>query len=248
MVGVDQADYRQFPHWFAVAWFSQVGAIWWDSAHVEGSYWDSRCASPWCSRGMSLRSASFAPQWARPYLHLAFRSLPSFRHSWYRWFLCWHRFSSSFERVKPHIKPPAGLASGKTWDLKSNRFWSFSFLATTIACLCNCSNDLMTWSPSLQASCWPVITSGCDVIGVSATGSGKTLAFLVPAVNRLMQLPFGRRPAAACPGLLVLAPTRELADHWDLLNRSHPLILDTPQRRALKFWTDPMLNQGFKGD
>ena len=142
MVGVDQADYRQFPHWFAVAWFSQVGAIWWDSAHVEGSYWDSRCASPWCSRGMSLRSASFAPQWARPYLHLAFRSLPSFRHSWYRGFLCWHRFSSSFERVKPHIKPPAGLASGKHETWKATDFDHFLFLQQPLPAYATAQ---MTW-------------------------------------------------------------------------------------------------------
>lgn len=51
------------------------------------------------------------------------------------------------------------------------------------------------------------------VIGIAATGSGKTLAFLMPAFVDM----FNKRHDAARdgPGLLVMSPTRELAQQID---------------------------------
>jgi ATP-dependent RNA helicase DBP3 len=63
---------------------------------------------------------------------------------------------------------------------------------------------------AIQAQCWPIALSGRDIVGVAETGSGKTLAFLLPCVRGLQE----RRAAGAAvggPGMLVLAPTRELA-------------------------------------
>lgn len=65
-------------------------------------------------------------------------------------------------------------------------------------------------SPSqIQAYCWPLGLREKDVIGIAATGSGKTLAFLLPAFASMIDE--GLRPERDGPGLLVLAPTRELA-------------------------------------
>ena len=60
----------------------------------------------------------------------------------------------------------------------------------------------------IQASCWPYLFAGRDVIGVAETGSGKTLAFGVPCVRHIAALPKKqRRHINAC----VVSPTRELA-------------------------------------
>lgn len=66
----------------------------------------------------------------------------------------------------------------------------------------------------IQARCWPLITSGRDVVGVAETGSGKTLAFLAPAFDWHVRMRNKFTPAsrgAPSPVILVLAPTRELA-------------------------------------
>jgi len=60
-----------------------------------------------------------------------------------------------------------------------------------------------------QAQCWPIALAGRDVITVAKTGSGKTCGFLLPAFHRLLEHSKDRRRGP--PGILVLAPTRELA-------------------------------------
>merc|ERR1719187_1346670 len=65
---------------------------------------------------------------------------------------------------------------------------------------------------SIQSQCWPIISSGRDIIGVAETGSGKTLAFSLPALVHMMHR-FEHPPANVPwgPTMLVVAPTRELA-------------------------------------
>ena len=54
-----------------------------------------------------------------------------------------------------------------------------------------------------------------DVMCEAVTGSGKTLAFVVPALNRLLQLPSENGIA-----FVVLSPTRELATQtYNVINR-----------------------------
>merc|ERR1719433_72931 len=65
----------------------------------------------------------------------------------------------------------------------------------------------------IQAYTWPLALSGKDVIGIAATGSGKTLAFLLPAFCEMQEK--GTRPERTGPGLLVMAPTRELAQQTE---------------------------------
>ncbi|MFM1931338.1 MAG: hypothetical protein RL226_641, partial [Bacteroidota bacterium] len=62
----------------------------------------------------------------------------------------------------------------------------------------------------IQEAAIPVILEGKDVIGIAQTGTGKTAAFLIPIMNRLMQL--GSRKGI---GALIIVPTRELAVQID---------------------------------
>lgn len=65
----------------------------------------------------------------------------------------------------------------------------------------------------IQAYCWPLGLRGHDVIGVAATGSGKTLAFLMPAFVEMLESRHDARRDG--PGLVVMAPTRELAQQTE---------------------------------
>ncbi len=56
----------------------------------------------------------------------------------------------------------------------------------------------------IQAQAIPLILESKDVIGASQTGTGKTAAFALPSLSRIK--PIGK------PQILVLEPTRELAD------------------------------------
>jgi len=62
---------------------------------------------------------------------------------------------------------------------------------------------------AIQAQCWPLALGGRDLIGLAETGSGKTLAFLVPAIIHIRNKSAAAR--AKGPSVLVMAPTRELA-------------------------------------
>merc|ERR1719401_1378763 len=61
----------------------------------------------------------------------------------------------------------------------------------------------------IQAYSWPIAAQGRDVIGIAATGSGKTLAFLLPAFSDFVRT--GMNCVRDGVGLLVMSPTRELA-------------------------------------
>ena len=39
---------------------------------------------------------------------------------------------------------------------------------------------------AIQSQCWPIISSGRDIIGIAETGSGKTLAFSLPALPHIL--------------------------------------------------------------
>ncbi|KAF2975329.1 hypothetical protein EK904_013837 [Melospiza melodia maxima] len=57
---------------------------------------------------------------------------------------------------------------------------------------------------------WPIILQGIDLIGIAQTGTGKTLAYLMPGFIHLTSQPISKDQRGG-PGMLVLAPTRELA-------------------------------------
>lgn len=60
----------------------------------------------------------------------------------------------------------------------------------------------------IQSQGWSVVMSGHNMVGVAKTGSGKTLGFILPALQHILNQPRGQQTA---PHVLVLAPTRELA-------------------------------------
>lgn len=69
----------------------------------------------------------------------------------------------------------------------------------------NALSDLGYNTPStIQHKVFPVVMSGCDVIGIAQTGTGKTLAYLLPA---LRQWKFTQKKQ---PQILIVVPTREL--------------------------------------
>ncbi|NWW92939.1 DDX43 helicase, partial [Rhynochetos jubatus] len=62
----------------------------------------------------------------------------------------------------------------------------------------------------VQSQAWPIILQGIDLIGIAQTGTGKTLAYLMPGFIHLTSQPVSEDQRGG-PGMLVLAPTRELA-------------------------------------
>jgi ATP-dependent RNA helicase RhlE len=61
----------------------------------------------------------------------------------------------------------------------------------------------------IQAQAIPAVLEGHDLLGVAQTGTGKTAAFALPILHRLAAEP--RRPGRRACRVLVLSPTRELA-------------------------------------
>jgi ATP-dependent RNA helicase RhlE len=58
----------------------------------------------------------------------------------------------------------------------------------------------------IQSQAIPIILEGRDVLGLAPTGTGKTAAFVLPILQRLSH------SAAPKPRVLILEPTRELAE------------------------------------
>src|SRR3546814_5967554 len=61
---------------------------------------------------------------------------------------------------------------------------------------------------SVQAAAIPKALAGHDLMVSSQTGSGKTAAFMLPALNRISNMPPSKSSGVQ---VLVLTPTRELA-------------------------------------
>ncbi|EYB96950.1 hypothetical protein Y032_0145g2498 [Ancylostoma ceylanicum] len=74
-------------------------------------------------------------------------------------------------------------------------------------------NHSFTTPSPVQSQLWPALLKGNDCIGVSQTGSGKTLAFLLPGFLHIeaQHKQYKEEEKKPCPSVLVLTPTRELA-------------------------------------
>jgi len=89
----------------------------------------------------------------------------------------------------------------------------------------------------IQARSIPHILNGRDVLGAAKTGSGKTMAFMLPAVEMLYKAQFTPKQGT---GVLVIAPTRELAMQnykWarDLLqhhSKTHGVVIGGAKRSS----------------
>ncbi|CAO2176699.1 unnamed protein product [Urochloa humidicola] len=64
----------------------------------------------------------------------------------------------------------------------------------------------------VQEATLPIILQGKDVLAKAKTGTGKTVAFLLPAIEVLSTLPHQRNQLRPPINLLVMTPTRELAN------------------------------------
>lgn len=60
----------------------------------------------------------------------------------------------------------------------------------------------------IQAQGWPFALSGRDMVGIAQTGSGKTLGYTLPS---LVHVEGNIHRRSYGPSVLILAPTRELA-------------------------------------
>ena len=64
---------------------------------------------------------------------------------------------------------------------------------------------------AIQAAVIPAVLQGRDVLAQAPTGAGKTAAFLLPLLQRLLNMPGAADERPRLLRALVLAPTRELA-------------------------------------
>ncbi len=80
---------------------------------------------------------------------------------------------------------------------------SFSDFGLDGQLLANVKQHGYTTPTPIQDQAMPALMEGKDVIGIANTGTGKTAAFLLPLMHKVAQDPN--------QGVLILAPTRELA-------------------------------------
>jgi ATP-dependent RNA helicase RhlE len=90
-------------------------------------------------------------------------------------------------------------------------------------CLSILKAQRITTPTPVQAEAIPLALEGRDIVAIAQTGTGKTLVFALPSLTRLAADNSGRN------GMLVLAPTRELAQ------QVHAVI--EPFGKALRFRT-----------
>jgi superfamily II DNA/RNA helicase len=91
------------------------------------------------------------------------------------------------------------------------RFDEMNLAPQILQALTACGYDKPT---PIQAQTIPALLEGRDVIGSAQTGTGKTAAFVLPALHRIAaqpNAPVGKHRMTSVPRVLVLAPTRELA-------------------------------------
>jgi len=87
----------------------------------------------------------------------------------------------------------------------------------------------------IQASTFPVAVTGKSLLGRARTGTGKTLAFLIPAIQRLLQSDSTVYRPGRTLGLLIVAPTRELA--LQIADQAQALLTFHHRPRAETTWT-----------
>ena len=77
-----------------------------------------------------------------------------------------------------------------------------------------------TTPTTVQAAAWPAVRRGQDVLALAPTGSGKTAAFLLPLMQGLLAEPGLQAERPKRLRVLVLVPTRELAQQIGQIARA----------------------------
>ena len=90
---------------------------------------------------------------------------------------------------------------------------SFAAAGLAAVLLDNIARSRYATPTPIQEHAIPMILAGRDVMACAQTGSGKTAAFLLPIIQRLLERGAAARPGPghACPEVVVMSPTRELA-------------------------------------
>src|SRR6476469_1469766 len=137
------------------------------------------------------------------------------------------------------------------------RFEDLNLVSPLLQALAECG---YTEPTPIQAQTIPVLLGGRDVIASAQTGTGKTAAFILPALQRLAAQgprPPSKRRGVGVPGVLVLAPTRELARGVDVLVATPGRLMDHMERGRIDLSklqvlvldeADRMLDMGFSED
>jgi superfamily II DNA/RNA helicase len=104
-----------------------------------------------------------------------------------------------------YIEPSRYVQAAQAPELEvpyesTNTFSDFGLHSQVLANLTQ--RGYVTPTP-IQDQAIPVMMEGKDVVGIANTGTGKTAAFLLPLLNKVMH--------DSEQGVLILAPTRELA-------------------------------------
>ncbi len=101
----------------------------------------------------------------------------------------------------------------------SASFKDFNLSPSIMKAIDKCGYDTPT---PVQEQAIPKAISGHDIIATAQTGTGKTAAFTIPALERIN----GSAPLRkGRPRVLVLAPTRELADQVKQATRTYGLYM-----------------------
>ena len=142
----------------------------------------------------------------------------------------------------PAVDEPAEEEPAEDYDPDRPPISKFDIDEKTVQLLA--SQGITNFTP-IQAQTFDLMREGRDLLGRSRTGTGKTLAFALPLVLKLADE--AERPVRGrAPRMLVLAPTRELANQVGLvidgLAKVHRLSVSIftggkpypPQQRALR--------------
>lgn len=117
-------------------------------------------------------------------------------------------------RVYTRRHPLKGMCNSMTFSKETNStgndFQSFALAASLLK---NVAELGYTKATPVQAQVIPAALAGGDLLVSSQTGSGKTAAFLLPLIHQLIEANPNNSPVPgrAQPKVLVLCPTRELA-------------------------------------
>ena len=87
---------------------------------------------------------------------------------------------------------------------------SFQGLGLSEATLSAVKRLGFTTPTPVQEQAIPLVLAGRDVVATAKTGTGKTAAFALPIIDRV-----GRSKSAGAPKVLIVSPTRELAQQID---------------------------------
>ncbi len=96
-------------------------------------------------------------------------------------------------------------------DPAGSAFSAFGLADTILQSVRNEGFDQPT---PIQSMAIPPLMEGHDLMGIAQTGGGKTAAFSLPMINKLLD--DYQKPRQNMPKVLILAPTRELAQQIEL--------------------------------